>query len=151
VAQRTKITGDPVLAFIYNVSQHVGPGQPNLADDVELVQFLLAAATQKASAAFHFRIRFPAPPINGSFDLVTGFWIYELQYYMGLRGLATIDGVVSPAREGSGSYGGGKLWTIVGLNRSLKVNTPEIFNTLPDNPNLSARLRKAISPTAKRA
>lgn len=146
MASRTKIIGDQFLSFIYNVSQPVGPGKPNLPDDVMLLQFLLRTTLPRQQPS---RIRSPFPPLNGIWDLATGFWTYETQFLLdrNLKGRATIDGVASPVREGTnGTYGGGKIWTIMALNRSLKTNFPGIFDGLPDHPDLSPSLRVSIGP-----
>jgi hypothetical protein len=147
MATRTKIQGAPGLSFIYNVSQRVGPGKDNLPDDVELVQFLMGELT-KSSLKHNIKLRInsPPPPLSRSFDLATGFWIFEFQFAVltAQPRSVTLDGFVTPAR-GVG-YGENKVWTIVVLNELFRESRPAEFATLHLNPRLSPSLRNAIRP-----
>ncbi len=131
---------DPQLPFIYNVSSPVGPGQVNNPDDVMLVQFLMA---QTIPASTVLRARAPLPPVNGTFDLITGFWIYEIQFARAAQQKGIIDGVVSPAR--GAQFAPGMSWLIGAMNLKFKQTFPDAFDNLPNDPRLSPSLRAAIS------
>jgi hypothetical protein len=134
-------TNDPQLPILYNVSSSVGPGQTNGSDDVWLVQFLLALVIPVATS---FRVQTPAPPINGTFDLTTGFWIYEAQFDLKRKHPAQIiDGIVSPAGAGL-VYTTGTPWVIAVLNFTVMTKFPDVFNNLPNDPRLSPSLQAAL-------
>jgi hypothetical protein len=108
-----------------------------------LVQFFLIELLKKPRPR---RISAPPPRLTGVFDLSTGFWIYEAQFVMGRQ--ATIDGVVSPARGNSISYGQGNFWLIGSLNFGYYEGFPGRYESLPEDGRLSPGLRAAISPGA---
>jgi hypothetical protein len=98
------------LVNLVNVSSPVGPGQPNTAEDVKVVQNLLHGVALARSG----RVGLPAPQITGHFDASTGFWIFYLQSALRAGGAGVIDGIVSPAR--GGAHFGGTPFFIAHLN-----------------------------------
>jgi hypothetical protein len=138
MAERLETT-DQQLPLIYNVSSPVGPGQTNAPDDVFLVQFLMA---QTIPGSTVLRVQAPLPPVNGTFDLVTGFWIYEIEFARAARKIGLIDGIVSPAR--GINYAPGQVWLIASLNLKFKQMFPDAFDNLPNDPRLSPSLRAAL-------
>ncbi|MBL8179171.1 MAG: hypothetical protein JNK48_31130 [Bryobacterales bacterium] len=129
------------LNFIYNVSAHVGDARtcPNLSDDVQLVQFFIKELIPKFDPGGGRKIK-ELPRVNGQFDAVTGFWIYNVQ--SSNEDVVQVDGIVSPAK---GVMYGVKAWTIAGLNYKYKQFFPEKFDKLHLNPELSPALRAAIA------
>ena len=138
------VVGNPELPFIYNVSQHVGPGKANLGDDCELIRFFLAEILKKPGP--DRRVNGPAPTMGRDFDLITGFWLFEYQFLMHEKGQATIDGVASPAHGVTISYPTGKFWLIGALNYSYKHDYPDNFPKLHEDSRLSMTLRNSIGP-----
>ncbi|HWB13095.1 MAG TPA: hypothetical protein VG826_27975 [Pirellulales bacterium] len=143
MACRIEVSGDARLPFIYSVSAHVGPGQANQPDDVELVQFLMAE-TLKRQTSSNLRIRSPVPQVTRAFDLMTGFWIYELENVLVSKLEGQLDGIVSPVRGHRLHFAEGKYWLIAALNLQIKLVAPTVFAGIPDNPQLSATLRASI-------
>jgi len=99
------------LSSIVNVEARVGSAQPNLRDDVKIVQQLLLMAYSDSRQR-----SYGLPRVTSHFDAATGFWIYEFQVEM-KRAVPQqiVDGVISPA-QGATHYGPGGIWSIVRLN-----------------------------------
>ncbi|WP_460451737.1 hypothetical protein [Alsobacter sp. SYSU BS001988] len=111
---------------ILNVSQKVGDSRdsPNLRDDVLAVQKLLVLAAVGPGA------RFPEPTPTGVYDPTTAYYIYHIQQRQhAARPGSTVDGVMSPARNGSPGYGPG-LHTIVILNNIARNANQSGWETL---------------------
>lgn len=108
------------LTSIINVSQRVGPisRATNLQNDVDAVEKLLLIIDSSASDGVNINN-------NGTFDLVTGFYIFNIQWKLkhkfGKQSIV-VDGVVSPAK--SFGYGGDSIYTIVQLNAMAKTQNP---------------------------
>jgi hypothetical protein len=98
------------LTRAVNVLDTVGFSEGNKRDDVLVVQNLLRILTMTKAFASSVGL----PQATGSYDALTGFWIYNWQYLWS----STIDGTVSPAR-GDGYYGG-KPWFIIQLNAAAR-------------------------------
>jgi hypothetical protein len=100
------------MSRILNVTQKVGlrlNGAVNSSDDVRAVQELLAIAVRDHPIK-------PAPRPTGTFDAITGFWIFDAQSSLRKQfGGEIVDGVVSPAQRGRVMYGPG-MWIIVFFN-----------------------------------
>ncbi len=127
--QRVLHANPPIqgVSTVLNVLQRVGPGEPNQAADVRLLQRLL----QLAEGAAADRSGIAVPAVTGRFDAATGFWIFR-QQVAAKRVLpgCIVDGVVSPAR-GSLTYGPrGEPWTIVLLNLFAKKAQPGPYAAL---------------------
>lgn len=136
MAARLKLGPNSIgMPFLYNVSQKVGYKQPNLPDDVQLVQFLLKEAMKDRPDLVPLGI--PRP--TGKFDAVTGFYIYLWQHF---AHRPVLDGVVSPARGMNYSKNG--VWVIADLNATLFTHSRQTFETIPQNQELSGSLRKSI-------
>lgn len=107
---------NPVLlqgqSSVINVLQHVGPNQPNLPDDVKVVQELLQMIAKGSESVAAIGV----PNVTGRFDSCTGFWIYHAQFIHKKRGHThqVLDGIVSPAR--GNLYAPGATWTIMAFN-----------------------------------
>lgn len=129
------------LNFIYNVSSHVGDARtcPNLKDDVQLVQFLLREVVPKLDPTGGRKIQ-ELPRPSGQFDVLTGFWIYNMQ--SSNEDIVTVDGIVSPAK---GVSYGSKAWLIAGLNFKYKQFFPDRFEKLHLHPELSPTLRASLA------
>ena len=108
------------LSAIVNVLGRVGPGEANNPDDVRVVQRLLQMCARGSGMAG--RLGVPQP--TGTFDAVTGFWIFLTQ--VGQRQGVTVDGVVSPAHGAHYGAGGG-IWTIVIFNQIAKAHSPQDY------------------------
>lgn len=139
MAERLKLSANPTgMTFIYNVSQRVGFKQPNLPDDVQLVQFLLRASMKSRPDLAQLGI----PALSGNFDAVTGFYLYLWQ---DKAKRPIVDGIVSPA-HGVHYAGASAVWLIVDLNNVFRSNDSPGFEKLHENPELRPSLRAAIAP-----
>ena len=146
MATRIKIFGRPKLKHAYNVTQHVGPSRPNLADDVQLVQFMIAELV-KISDNRGKKQGLPVPMPTGRFDITLAYWIFETQYQKEADETgADIDGVISPMRGNTILYSGNKSWTIGRINEAFQQLLPDKFDNLHLEPSLSPSLRAAIAP-----
>lgn len=136
MATRLKMSSGK-LPFIYNISQRVGFGEPNLPDDIQLLQAIIG------ECVLHINIgqMKPHPSLNGIFDTVTGFWLFQLQKMVD----AKVDGRVTPV-TGADGMTGGKKWTLYGLNEILFYNAPYKYQKLHEDLRLSASLRNSIKP-----
>jgi hypothetical protein len=76
------------------------------------------------------------PQATGNYDAVTGFYIYDTQYFLktkaGHHGVI-VDGIVSPAQ--GGSYSAGAPWTIVLLNLQAQRDNPAEYAALVSKAN----------------
>jgi hypothetical protein len=107
------------LSIIVNVLNRVGPSESNDAGDVKVIQTLLRMIKS------NFAKKVGLPSITGSYDGLTGFWIYDTQYFMKTKKghpSVIVDGIVSPAR--GAVYAGGAPWTIVLFNSFAKGDSP---------------------------
>jgi hypothetical protein len=107
------------LSSIVNVLHRVGPQEVNDSSDVKVVQTLLRMHQSP------FAKKVGVPQATGNYDAVTGFYIYDTQYFLktkaGHQGVI-VDGIVSPAQ--GGSYSAGAPWTIVLLNLQAQKDNP---------------------------
>lgn len=134
---RLKLKKGQKLPFLYNISQGVGFNQPNLPDDVQLLQVIFAEIVPHLGVG---SLK-PYPQLTGIYDTILGFWIFRLQEMIQTK----IDGIVSPV-TGDDMYTGGKYWTLAGLNLILKSTVPNKYEKLHEDPRLSMNLRNAIKP-----
>jgi len=110
------LSSGQTLSQIINVSQPVGVpgfGGVNLYDDVAAVQGLIQIAVSGGTGLAQ-----PFPTVTGSFDTMTGYYIFD-QQVSDRQSFpnSIVDGIVSPASESGGiCYTTGGVWTIVGLN-----------------------------------
>ena len=109
----------PTGRFFFNLSQDVGPGCPNAADDVEFVRFgyyCMGTNPQNTLSPAANKAAYAAVPLQGPFDA-------QLQQVIRLhqaeRGGAQ-DGKVSTIKNASGSYGE-RSWILVPLNNNMIV------------------------------
>ncbi len=135
------------MAFIWNISQHVGVvGEClNQRDDLELVQRLIIerykvapSKTRRATGIGWLNIA------NGVMDTQTAFEIL----WQGDTAKPLKDALkISPARGGNVDYGGG-LWTIAYLNYRLHKSAPQVWANFPDicSPTLRTALLTKFSP-----
>jgi hypothetical protein len=134
------------MSFLWNVSKHVGPhvSNPNLATDVELVQFFLSELVKAGALGAKAQSGAKAPPVRvtGRFDAVTGFWIFYAQ--KGGAETALVDGIVSPAR--GVDYGAG-MWAIAKMNLNFKGLFPDAWESLDSDTRLSTALRAELART----
>ena len=140
----TEIKGQ---AFRWNLSAHVGPGQPNKIDDVELVRFGYYCLRQNG--------KFPAAP-----ELLPV--LREMQNFGGFgpdlanvivahqqnRG-GTQDGVVSPARISNTStnrelYDGTHNWIVTALDNNMRDVAGEFYPRVDKHAASGPEVSKAI-------
>jgi hypothetical protein len=119
------------LSFIWNISQPVGveAEQPNLQDDVELIQRLFVESI-KIGGSHSPRARGIGMPssTSGQMDLATGFEIF----WIGDQKIPHKETFqISPARHGSLMYGA-RYWTIAFLNVKLHSLSASTWENLPD-------------------
>jgi hypothetical protein len=107
------------LSTIVNVLDHVGPSETNDTSDVKVVQTLLRMVKG------NFAKQVGLPQVTGSYEAVTGFWIYDTQNFIKTkRGHPNmvVDGIVSPAH--AAFYNPGAPWTIVLFNSFAQKDSP---------------------------
>ena len=138
MAHRLKLGQNPTgLTFLYNVSQKVGYKQPNLTDDVQLVQFFLRELLRSRPDLQQLGL----PQLTGRFDAVTGFYVYLWEHF---AHRPVIDGIVSPAH--GLNYSPHAAWVITDMNASYRNFSKQGFEALHLNPELSPTLRTSIQP-----
>ena len=135
-------TGNAQMPFLWNVSQRVGgdPSCVNLPTDVELVKFLMNLAVRSWTPYGNVG---PKITLNSTFDAVVGYWIFRHQLST-KNNPHTIDGIVSPARNGL-YYGPNAAWVIATLNVFAMREDKATWAGLPNNPQISASLRRELS------
>lgn len=143
MAYRMKVTGSfkSSLPYMYNVSSRVEffTGE-NLPEDVMLVQFILRELIPT------WGMKGALPAVNGVMNELTAFWIYMFQQWCGAQAGMTMDGMVSPSQSDCQHSKG--VFTIAGLNKAYKVQFPERWASLPDNPAVPASLRAQLKMAA---
>jgi hypothetical protein len=115
------------LTSIVNVLHRVGPQEFNDPTDVKIVQALLRMHNSP------FANKVGVPQMTGNYDAVTGFFIYDTQYFLKTKGghqSVIVDGIVSPAQ--GGTYSAGAPWTIVLLNLQAKRDNPADYAAFLD-------------------
>jgi hypothetical protein len=130
------------MPFIWNISQKVGVRDSceNLRDDVELFQRMIL-----------MRIKYPRKTLRpssindltiatGEMDTQTG---YEIYWWNGPEMTVADAEILSPAKNGQVSYGGGGIWKIVYLNHKLFTLNKNEWENFPDT--CSAPLKLALT------
>ena len=134
---QAKMLYSDLLPVFYNVSAHVGPGRPNQNDDVLLVQFLLKKCGELYSDFSSFR----ALSVDGVFGPKTAAAIVAFQTAeKKRRPTIVVDGVVSPQRGSSPSYGA--IWSICQLNKYVKDKHLNKWPRMQDIPGCPALLKQ---------
>lgn len=138
--------------FSWNVSSHVGPGCPNLPEDVQLVQFGYYSAAHLSTPPPNctpadmaiFRSIVPGAPYFGGPTEPLSLAIRAHQRERG----GTQDGRVSPA-QASGSFGEAS-WMILGLDYRIWSLYPNQYPRLDEcpacPPALAAASKRVFSP-----
>jgi hypothetical protein len=131
------------MPFIYNISQKVGvfKENPNLNQDVELVQFLLS---KRIAVAPYKKLKsFPAPAVTGALDAGT---VVQMFLASDFEEPAKYAAEISPARDGKVKYDGVHYWTIAYLNWKLFKVDKATWENLPNlvSPALKAQLAGPI-------
>ena len=123
--------GDPFVPLAFNVDSSVGEGGANSnSTDVALVQFLLKKTSRSPKLSADTKARMARVRITGSVDPLTVDGIRAIQEHMRRKHPGTVvDGRVSPAR---GHWYGEGAWTIVSLNRSMRIQFPSQWPRLQD-------------------
>ena len=123
--------------LFWNLSSDVGPGQPNLPDDVELVRFgyFLMKDNPKATngpfAALKPVLQQVTP--TGAFDNALAA---AIRTHQSLRG-GTQDGKVSVAKDNQfnrGQYDGKHTWMVFPLNNSMIDMAPNFYPRIDLHP-----------------
>jgi hypothetical protein len=141
----------------YNVSKEVGPGKPNVSDDVLLVQFFLSEIgdfwqilsgkpnSMGTSPLIDLKILKPLP-VNGKADQNLYNWIKWFQSVSSFGGTsAALDGIVSPAP--SALYKGSHskvVFSIVKMNNAFQSFFRSRWDNLPTDPKVPSQLRTAL-------
>lgn len=133
------------MPFIWNVSTRVGPTVdcPNRPTDVELVKVFTDVIAKGPFHALRNEARRPPLVVNGTFDAVLGFWIFNTQFSS--RFSTLVDGIVSPAK--GVFYGPKTAWVIVKFNHTMFVEDKNRWLKLNTDTRLSAELRRELSKT----
>jgi hypothetical protein len=131
--------------LFWNLSADVGPGQPNMPDDVELVRFgyIMLRDNPKATSGPFVALKAACQPITptGAFDDALAA---AIRIHQSLRG-GTQDGRVSVARDNNfnkGAYDGKHIWMVFPLNNSMIDMAPDIY------PRIDLHLRSGPAVTA---
>jgi hypothetical protein len=118
--------------FRWNVSAHVGPGCPNMADDVQLVQFgfwCLGRATavelSPAARTAYRNVVLGAGYSGASTDRLT---IAIRTYQSDTKTVQ--DGRVSPIKHASGQYAEDAFWMIAVLGSNIRSRFPDEWPAL---------------------
>jgi hypothetical protein len=131
--------------LFWNLSADVGPGQPNMPDDVELVRFgyFLMKDNPKTTAALKPALQSVTP--TGGFDNALAA---AIRMHQSLRG-GTQDGKVSVARDNKfnrGLYDAKHVWMVFPLNNSMIDMASNIYPRIDlhpqSGPAVSASVRK---------
>jgi hypothetical protein len=135
--------------FFWNVDAHVGPGCPNKAEDVQLVQFGyfcmgkspqgLAAGGYTPQEQAVIKSIAPGETYSGS---PTDKLSLAIKAQQRIRG-GTQDGRVSPIQNVSGSYSGSLSWMIVALDNNIRDVNPNLWPVLHRMPNCPPALAAA--------
>lgn len=135
---RATVLYSDLLPLFFNVSAHVGPGRTNKPDDVLLVRFLLKKCGE-------YKPKFAALkdlPVKSNFDAQTAQAIVLFQTEEKKRRPGIVaDGVISPVRGESPSYGGA-VWTICQLNKYVKDKNTHLWPRLHDMPDCPSALKE---------
>ena len=136
-------------SLFWNLSADVGPGQPNKADDVELVRFgyFMMKDNPKALGGTFAALK----PILDKVKPTGGFddtLAEAIRTHQRLRG-GTQDGRVSVAKANNfnrGQYDGQHVWMIFPLNNSMIDMAADIYPRIDlhpqSGPSVSAAVRK---------
>lgn len=135
---------NPRIPVFFNIDSHVGPGKPNKADDVRLVQFCfkVLGTSTLGSIPPALKSQMASVRTDGTCDSQTCSTILEFQKWIKSSNPGTVaDGIVSPS-QGQSEYGSGR-YTIVELNGSVKKRFPEKWPMLGQIPHCTAPLAAA--------
>jgi hypothetical protein len=141
----------------YNVTDPVGPGQPNKRSDVMLVQFFLKeigdfwgmlgpSPNGMGLSGFDIKI-LRTLDVNGSADQNLYEWIKWFQSISSLGGSsAAQDGIVSPAISAyhKGTHSG-VAYSIVKMNNAFNSFFPQRWEKLPSDGKVPGELKSALT------
>ena len=137
------ISGSQKMIF-WNLNGNVGPGSPNHADDVQLVQLGYHCAATDTNFPGDVRAAFAAvvpgaPYSGGASELLT----IAIRLHQKDRG-GIQDGHVSPLRPGTGMYDGRHSFMLIALNNQIKDRIPNAFPRIDLHPRCPALLKAVI-------
>ena len=137
------------MPTIYNVGLPVGPGMPNVRDDVMLIQMLIKLANFTRSTPALGPVEASRDiAVDGIFGPQTKRMITAFEDDRKVSGFILVaDGVVEPSSK-DGFTGKGILFKIVHLNRSAKNADAFAHANLPFSPDTDPHLRRALQPGA---
>jgi hypothetical protein len=131
------IQGGDSFPTFYNLSQAVGYGCLNWAEDVKIVQFFL----KRLYSLPKYQSKKPSGDdmvVDGKMGPITRTWIRKYQADCLDHGIPTsFDGIVDKAGHKGGNYMSSitkSFYTIRVLNNMMRVNDPAVYKTLPTNP-----------------
>ena len=138
--------------FVWNTGGHVGPGCPNAAADVQLVQLGYSAlgANPKSGAPPEDKAVYNAVVVGSTYtgaanDPLT----LAIKRHQQKRG-GTQDGKVSPIQSASGTYDSTHIWILVALSNNIKDVMGSNWPHLDRHPKCPAALaavsKKAFAP-----
>ncbi|MEO8072891.1 MAG: hypothetical protein ABI686_06560 [Acidobacteriota bacterium] len=130
----------------YNLDKSVGPQQPNIVDDVMLVQFFLSEESKQHTI---FQWDKPSEPllVDGQKSDLLFRWILSFQVAIKAQGSpVSADGIVDPATGSSTQRSSHThtTYTIVFLNNQFESMFPERFADLRKDPTVPGLLRAAL-------
>lgn len=135
--------------FFFTVESHVGPGCPNKAEDVLLVQLGYASIVANNPAVFtpqekavFAKVVVGAPYTGMANDPLT----LAIKTHQKNRG-GTQDGKVSPMPNGAEGYDANHSWMIVPLNNNMKDVMGTNWPRLEKHPKFHAGLGDLVSRT----
>jgi hypothetical protein len=130
------------MPFIWNISQKVGVSDSceNLRDDVELFQRIVLIRNKYPRKTLRPATINDLTIATGEMDTQTGYEIF----WANAPAMTIQDAqILSPAKNGQVSYGGGGIWKIVYFNYKLFTLNKNEWEKLPDT--CSAPLKLALT------
>jgi len=130
---------DPEMAsktLLYNVSEPVGKGCPNLADDVLLVRFFLRRISQAPDVKGPY---FDMPLVPTYDPQLSNAILWFQKAVAAAHAPVTADGRVDPSPNGQGWY------TIRHLNFSYRKRFPQYGHLIENDPVFPGALRAPLA------
>jgi hypothetical protein len=136
--------------FRWNLSQNVGPGQPNKIEDVELVRFGYTCAKRNPTSQIAAKMKAELDDLRpfGAFDKDLAKVIVAHQKIVG----GTQDGIVSVEKGTAAnheSYNGHNRWIMSALNNVMVAEVDNIFpridKDLQSGPSISLKVKEILT------
>ncbi|CAN5183262.1 hypothetical protein BH11PSE4_BH11PSE4_26840 [soil metagenome] len=132
-------------AFRWNLSANVGPGQPNLGDDVDFVRFgyfcMKINPVSRKSPELQAALNKLRPAGGYDTDLAEVIRIHQKDRGGKQDGIVSVERATNANRE---TYDGAHVWIVAVLNNNMLDVTNDVYPRIDKHPSSGVMLMAAV-------